>query len=211
MHGIGGLIAAALLLGLGKACLPVVCEQLDKYNCAADNETVITINIFGCSGKSCSLSTYLSWIDSDVNGLLYCSPANVPLPNANATICPVRPIGETLVNGDIYPIRCESKEDCRLENGNTTECVCGLDGFQYCQPLLGAEIFDSFWKACDSDTERTVDGEVWSYYTTLQQLYVYYISAPDCAKNLLSELVYLQSYSYSSWVFLSTLVLFLSL
>lgn len=207
MPGLPCVFATLLLLKLGRACLPVICGQLDRYNCAAYNETAITINSFGCSGRSCTLSSYINWVNSDPSGVLNCAETIYFAPTANSTTCPSRPAGERLANGDIYPIRCVTDADCVLESGNTTECICGLDGYQYCQPLLGAEVFDFFWKECASDLKRGVDGETWTYYSTLQQLYVYLVSAPSCARYTLEELAFLEAYGRAAGLVLTGLLL----
>ena len=195
MPSLPSVLATLLLLNLLRACVPVICSQLDRYNCAAYNETVVTINAFGCSELSCTLSSYLNWLSSGTSEVLKCVSTVYITPTVNDTTCPLRPAGEILVKGDIYPIRCVTNADCLLENGNTTECICGLDGYQYCQPPLGSEVFETLWNECDSDSERSVDGEVWTYYTTLQQLYVYQVSAPSCAQTILDELVLLAAYN----------------
>ena len=192
------------------ACIPVTCGQLDRFNCAAYNTTVITVNSFGCSGMTCTLRDLVEWLDSEDAGVLHCMP--VPYYNyfgtATTSRCPERPLSQNPANGDVYPIRCESSSDCEIQDGSQTPCICGLDGFQYCKPLLGSQVFESLWATCEENDDRAIDSSTWEYYEILQQLYVYQVSAPSCAQALLEELVYLQAFGYAC-VFSLGVVLFL--
>ena len=62
-------------------------------------------------------------------------------------------MGEMLLN-DIHPRRCNTSDDCILRNLSTSPCVCGLDGYSYCQAQWGSEVFDGYWQECNASDNQ---------------------------------------------------------
>lgn len=192
-----------LLVARVWGCVQVTCEQLDRYNCASLNDTIINVNSYGCSDRTCSIATFLPWQEEGSSNLLKCD-AIVSTDSgtvADSVLCDAKPTNQLLANGDIYPTRCKSSADCLLQDGSYNACVCGLDGFQYCAPTMGAEVFHRLWELCDETGQ--IDAEDWEHYQLLLKFYVQYTSAPSCALSIFSEFVSLSAYSSAQTLLLA--------
>ena len=191
-----------------QTCTPVSCVQLDRYNCAARNQSqsIVSVNLYGCSGMGCLLSSYQNWMDGETSDVLQCDQLQNYVPNTGITTCDPQPLGDTLSNGDVFPVRCQSSADCQLDNGSFAACICGLDGNMYCAPGLGAEVFHGLWDLCQSSATGQINTADYEHYLMLQRYYVQYISAPSCARSIFSEFQALDAYSFAAYLLLTSLV-----
>jgi len=72
---------------------------------------------------------------------------------------------------------CESDSDCKLSNGETTKCTCGLNGYKYCTYGPGDQInIDRSEAACSGDKDK------FTLYTLglALDVYLHYEEIPRC-------------------------------
>ena len=194
-------------------CVELSCAQLEPDQCAKIEDGKLYVNSSPCSDiRECSLEDMLLWYQemrfsnkkeanygcvNDLEGLDY-------LFDHDDIICGERDPGEDFVDG-AAPKKCQDSSDCLLKNGETTKCVCGSDGDLYCQYPNGNSAFDGFWEQCNEQKGKvTARDFVWN--TIYVQLYVQYLTAPDCAMDLFKEFQFLEEgLSWASSLALITL------
>lgn len=170
---------------------------LDMYVCASKVDNEFLINDYGCPDDTTCLMTevyvwYKSLLDENISDDIFkCIDSEginidpeIDQVKEEDVKCDSRPTGEML-EVDLHPKRCDSNKDCKLMNGELTECSCGMDGFKYCQPEWGSEVFEIFWFECD---DGEIDIDYWKYYKKLYKYYAFYITAPDCASVIFEDL-----------------------
>jgi hypothetical protein len=186
-------LGLVMVLGKGRADCPVVnCSNSQDIGvCAALQNGQVMINPVGCTATTfCQATELLDWYNNK-GSYIYCKEFSSP--NTPATMnCGTRNDFEGLKDG-IHPKRCNSISDCELLNGELSACECGMDGFMYCMPQWGSEVFDSYWDWCELQGMNVSYGW-WQYFASMHDYYNYYIAAPDCAMNIFWELQGLQSF-----------------
>ena len=67
-----------------------------------------------------------------------------------------------------------------------------MNGFAYCQPKLGSDVFEFMWDECNKNSMEMSQGSkrFWEIY---QEYYVYLASKPECSKDLFIELDEIQA------------------
>ena len=147
-------------------------ENLNISDCA-----VITALGFGvrpfAQNQTCRLYDILTsyWDNSPVGTLVPAANITSPAISPNLGIaCPSRILNSDLIgfSPSHNLLRCGSSQDCILENGSETDCVCGLDGNSYCLPHSSSAVFDEFWKECDrwGNFSRYKYWKKWVYYSS---------------------------------------------
>jgi hypothetical protein len=72
---------------------------------------------------------------------------------------------------------CDSDSDCKLSNGETTKCTCGLNGYKYCAYGPGDQInIDRSEAACSGDKDKFA---LYTLRLTLD-VYLHYEEIPEC-------------------------------
>lgn len=176
------------ILGQIAAACPVVqCGTEPIGVCGSRYSTTININYQGCTATTfCELENLFDWYNNG-GSYIYCKEFTSVDTSAYADVTCGNRDESTFLLEDIHPKRCNTSDDCILKNSENSPCLCGLDGFSYCQPQWGSEVFDLFWTYCDV-YNGTVPYSMWTYWENLQKYYNYYITAPDCAMNIFYEL-----------------------
>jgi len=182
---------------LGQDCPVASCEGLELNICVSKQSDNLLINEYGCpDDTTCLIKEVYSWFETlknnNINQSLYnCTSSDsveIDLDIMNATdedaICKDRNPGDMLELG-LHPKRCTSNEDCRLLSGALSTCSCGLDGYKYCNPEWGSEVFEAFWYECE---DGEVDLKYWKYYNRLYRYYPFYITAPDCSSRIFDDI-----------------------
>lgn len=176
-------------------CPFMECNNLGEGICAQIYENGIYINDKGCPRNfTCSaeeifkIHTETEFTEELWSVNLDCyeqtNPASTNVPNTPVE-CPERDIDDNLVSGS-HPKLCETDNDCITKNGINPPCACGIYGDKYCQPLIGSDVFEQFWKRCERDSTLTLkEWEVWQF---LVKTYVYLVSAPPCGEEVLEEM-----------------------
>ena len=67
-----------------------------------------------------------------------------------------------------------------------------MNGFSYCQPKLGSEVFEVMWDECSKNTMEMSQASkrFWELY---QEYYIILASKPECSKDLFIELEEIQA------------------
>ena len=172
-------------------CPIAQCQPLSVGECAKKESGKVHINGYGCTkDKTCLASEFENWYSSSET-VLMCTDEPESSSSSNDVECGTRDKNQMLAkaNGEyvLHPKRCNSDSDCLLQNGSTSPCKCGLDGYSYCSPQWGSEVFDDYWEYCDAGDGK-VKFEIYEYYRDLHDNYPYFILAPDCARNIIEEL-----------------------
>lgn len=179
------------------ACPIIDCGEQDIGVCARIEEDQIVVNSKGCTESTfCELLDLNSWYEN-AGSYLYCQEFDEDDSSKEDVKCPTRDKNQFLMD-DYHPKRCNSTDDCQMKNGNYTNCECGMDGYSYCMPEWGSEVYDLYWSFCDENNDKTTH-EIWNYFDLIHEYYSYYVTAPDCAVNIFYELQDLQDVpSFSS-------------
>lgn len=185
------------LLTLVTACPVTICGSNDIGVCGYSNTSHIILNDKGCiKDEYCNVDSINDWRDE--NGTyLHCKQFEDNDTTSDDVPCGQRDIHELLLE-DIHPKRCNSSSDCMMMNGKETDCLCGMDGYFYCLPEWGSEVFDLFWDYC-KDNDNKVTYDLWVYFKDLHDYYNYYVTAPDCAMLIFYELQNLDSLPDSAY------------
>lgn len=193
------IIFTLISLALSKETCPVyTCGTEAIGVCASKEDGSIILNEIGCTATTyCKLTSISDWYFNG-GSYFYCEEFSEDTESTDDVKCGDRD-KEEMLQEDIHPKRCNTTDDCILKNGQKSECLCAMDGFSYCQPEWGSEIFDLFWEYCDSSSGNTVSYDMWNYWSELQNHYNYYIAAPDCAMNIFYELQPLASVPEGAW------------
>jgi hypothetical protein len=179
------------------ACPVIDCGDQDIGVCASIEDGGVVLNERGCTkSTSCELLDLVDWNENS-GTFLYCQEFEDQDSHEDSVHCPERDKNEAL-ESDYHPVRCNSTQDCLTKNGNESECKCGMDGFSYCMPLWGSEVFENYWNFCEDGDGKT-SYKVWNYYRLMYLYYNFYISAPDCALNIFYELQDLQDAPSFAW------------
>lgn len=94
---------------------------------------------------------------------------------------------------DQHPKICSTDEDCEMESGRTTKCLCGLSksGNAYCS--LGANDLENQYKY---DAACTGDVDSFLYYLYYTDLFVYLQDRTECTDFVFKD-VTIWSYLYA--------------
>ncbi|CAG9324441.1 unnamed protein product [Blepharisma stoltei] len=182
-----------LLVYLAESTCPaIMCNSLETGAVALDSDGSVYVNFYGCPvGTYGSVESLMSWFKN--NGtVLFCHTLDTPSLDSSESIDCLTFPGEELLADTVYPKRCNSSTDCLLKDGGYVDCLCGLDGYSYCMPGWGADVFDGYWEYCDKHHNKTPQ-TYWQYYKDLHTYYNYWIMAPSCAQTTFIEFVTLQA------------------
>lgn len=92
-----------------------------------------------------------------------------------------------LVNTD-DDLLCDDDSDCKLSNGETTECLCGLNGNKYCTYGPGDQIYLNLSEAgCTGDKDKFT---MYSLGLGLD-LYLHYDEIPECLIQTFPDVAWL--------------------
>lgn len=172
-------------------CPAASCGSNDIGVCGTVEDSEIILNDKGCTkNKYCKVNNLVDWYNN-AGTYLYCEDIDDGSKDKSDVKCGKRNKDQRLLQ-DIHPKRCQSSGDCVLRNGKETECLCAMDGFAYCLPEWGSEVFELFWEYCN-DNDDTVTYEIWKYFSDLHDYYNFFIAAPDCAMLIFYELQDLES------------------
>ena len=172
---------------LAITCPDTSCTDLEVGVCATKSNSSIQLNKYGCpKGKCCFVTELQSWYNGETQHL-NCS--EMEQEEEESVECPSAPSSQMLQEG-LHPKRCESSEDCLAETGQKSDCVCGLDGFGYCKPLWGSEVFARYWEVCRENSQ--VSYQFWKYYQDLYNYYPEFVAAPVCSLRIFQEFQSLQ-------------------
>lgn len=181
-----------LHLAHSQECPIAKCKSLDADVCVVIADMFLVVNDNGCyKDEFCNVTTaYAQW-ETRVHDVIYCQEIPDHDYPSDDFECGDRDLTQRLDAG-VHPKRCKTDDDCLMGNGETTECECGLDGFKYCKPGLGSQVFDYLWADCD-DNGGDVTEEQWRYWLDYQTDYHFFVMAPDCARAIFYELEWLES------------------
>mmetsp|Transcript_3060 Transcript_3060/g.6330 ORF Transcript_3060/g.6330 Transcript_3060/m.6330 type:complete len:224 (-) Transcript_3060:1574-2245(-) len=185
-------LLAFVYLTQGQECPVAKCKELDPDVCVIVADMFLVINENGCyKDEYCNVTNAYEQWDARNHTVLYCEDLEDHDYSSDDFICEERDSTERLETG-VHPKRCNSDDDCLMKNGLTTACECGLDGFKYCKPGLGSQVFDYLWADCE-ERDGEVTEEQWRYWLDFQADYHYYVMAPACARAVFYELEWLMS------------------
>ncbi|CAG9322878.1 unnamed protein product [Blepharisma stoltei] len=199
-------------------CPQWVCQSLNYTVCATLQGTQILANSNGCpTDFYCKLEDFYDWSDllsPSSTKSFYCTRQNYDgvdsstIDSQGSSFCGTRNPDAFLAVGS-HPKKCTTQQDCKTREGWSTQCVCGLDGYFYCEADISSNAFDGYWKVCQISKNLTndlrIDARNRTYWNWYQKYYVEIISAPGCLGNLLWEfqiLSDLKSLALDSAVFL---------
>lgn len=177
-----------------KGCFVYICESLDSGVCAElitpENNT-ISINDLGCNGGHCKKSTVESEFSSGETQSL-CLEESTSTSAYTIVInyqvdCGIRnnDVLDRYMNISTYMFQ-ECPGLCYSESGETSECLCGYDGKEYCQPNKSSAIFDEFWKICVKN--NTIDYKTSLLWDYILNHFVDILTAPYCVDDVFTEI-----------------------
>jgi len=177
-------------------CIKTSCPKSETWNssdCA--NITALGFDVRpSAQNQTCRLYDILTsyWDNSPVGTLVPAANITSPAISPNLGIaCPSRILNSDLIGFSSTQnlLRCGSSQDCILENGSETDCVCGLDGNSYCLPHSSSAVFDAFWEECDrwGNFSRYKYWKRWVYFSSY---YVMWATSANltCVKQTIMEI-----------------------
>lgn len=189
----------ASVLQVSADCFKASCATLGYNVCASFSGSELNMNVLNCTeGLHCSIFETHHWAQlraqaGDNDGTLWCSDSEYdppsPIFDASQVTCGSRDPRQTLVEG-VYPKQCESPMDCELQNGEYSNCECGLDGFSYCAIEWGSTVMSDFWNACNNST-NLIDASDYKYWNEYRKIYIFDKTKPICAAALFDEFQFL--------------------
>ena len=197
------LLTSLLLCSVLSFCPIWNCTSMEYDVCVAIAENQLLVNTKGCDRDFyCSYTDVMTWYwpkQLPSREVFNCTRQSFS-PNvtfASETVfCGNRNPSDSLLTGT-HPKRCLSSSDCRTVGGWTTDCLCGMDGYMYCQPEIGSSAMDGYWTLCEEYQNQTNDPRITeaarAYWTGYLEYYTLVVSAPDCAWHILNEFLVLAS------------------
>lgn len=158
------------------------------------------LNSNGCSGShECSVLTLSAWTWSQESITQACAPVHdyfQPIVNWTGQRCPAMEENKGFKNY-AQNLTCYSDEDCELQDGTFTECVCAYrsDGLGVCLPDPSDPVtFAGYWDECKANYGHIKDQKAYMYWTWYRENWVWTQSTVDCVGMFweLDKLQYLQ-------------------
>lgn len=170
-----------LLSACAAGCRPAECWELELDQCSVVEEGRLYVNSKGCPWDlHCSLIEVLA----SPTGLP-CSETPIDLPLFTAHCGTRLPLKDFESGHSI--VECESEQDCRLVDGSTTACQCGLrsDGRGLCVADLSNSVFDAYWEDCVDGRLYSSDAvDMWSLHMALWPLQLSDLTCSDFFSEL---------------------------
>lgn len=215
-------MAIALLRLCAGFCPVWNCTSMAYDICVAISQNQLLVNTNGCDRDFyCSYTDVMNWYSPKSlpsRDLFNCTRQDFT-PNttlgSETVFCGNRNSNDNLLTGS-HPKQCLSVTDCQTQGGWTTDCLCGMDGYKYCQPEVGSGAMDGYWTLCEEHQNRTNDPRVTvaarAYWLGYLEYYTLVVSAPDCVWRVLNEFLVLSSLkeaaaSAAHWLLASPLLL----
>lgn len=179
------------------------CTSMVYDVCVAISQNQLLVNSNGCDRDFyCSYADVMKWYSPKAlpsRDQFNCTRQDFT-PNttigSDTVFCGNRNYNDELLSGS-HPKRCLSVSDCRTLGGWTTDCLCGMDGYMYCQPEMGSGAMEEYWTLCEEHQNRTNDPRVTeavkAYWLGYQEYYTLVRSAPDCVWRILNEFLVLSA------------------
>ena len=178
-----------LFVNVQSACYSYSCTDLGPGVCASlTGSQSIYLNTQGCNGGTCDRSEVESNFTLGLATTINCNTVNTPEVPYNITLntkvpCDTR-INTTDKNMNLstyFTTFCTGV--CYSETGNTSDCICGYDGNQYCRPNKSSGVFESFWSVCEQNNNMTdlKTNLLWEY---VLQYFVDIATAPYCTDDV---------------------------
>ena len=197
------MVIQLFLLGLASAsiCPLYSCSsELPEDICGTrlDYQTFL-LNSNGCSSSDCSVFTLSAWTWNSESITQACAPVHDPFqPALNWTSqrCPSMQENKGFKNY-AQNLTCYSEEDCELQDGSYTECVCVYrsDGMGVCRADPSDPVtFAGYWEECNANYGYIKDQKAYMYWTWYRENWVWTQSNVDCVGMFweLDKLQYLQ-------------------
>jgi len=225
------LLAALLPLSLSLVCPTFTCADLTSGTCAEKvTEETAKLSTIPCpTGQFCSGQRLYEdwwWNSGTALGSSYACVSEASY--AHTSVLDKEPYAQWpcfefesnkgLASGS-HPKDCQSDDDCLLEDGSRSSCLCGFRGVGQlnstsgvCQPHQSDPIFISNWVACNS--ERLIENrDVGFYYKVIHETYAVVHASPlPCAQSVLWEFALLKaSYAVAAAETLTAALVWLSL
>lgn len=182
-----------LLAALACACPTFQCQDLNQDVCAKRERGIILLNSLGCKADTnCSLSDLLLWENSKHLELTFpCSavdPENIVQrsPGKYGYHCGDRKSQRNLSVG-AHPKRCNSDEDCELQDHSLSTCGCSYRTEKYCVPSWDSDVFLQYWETCEKGGGRMYDFGEYYYWTLVKETYTYQQTPLPCVSDLFTE------------------------
>lgn len=140
----------SIVLALKTDCPIWVCDTLPDLTCGSVVGNIVYLNEKGCAWEACNkvyvyneylkmneTSAFIPCITDPYYTAVYPETVNYYVD------CPIQNSDANLANGT-DPKICLTDDDCLLQDGTKSECVCGMDGNYYCAPDISSELFGDF-------------------------------------------------------------------
>lgn len=177
------------------SCPKIVCGSHSSHLCSVFSDD--SIQLFPClNGEFCNIQNlYTNWEEGKTG--LECVHA---LENGSADsvfelmrdVCKNPPNAGKKLSGS-HPKKCNSNNDCVLNDGSLSECKCGLSvsGYRYCEISEGDDLsVEMFNAACKTDLTKFL------YLMMKVEFFVYLQDRPSCAGFVFEDLAAID-YLYS--------------
>lgn len=187
------LILSLSSVQLSLGCPKYSCKELDSDICARmDKNNTITLNQNVCEdGMICRLpSLYLWKYQAEIGDTLSCETAMTKEKGLQTfrVTCDERRPNRELAEGS-NPKRCEVDEDCLMQDGNYTQCKCGLGGNAYCKPDISSSIFDNYWEGCEKEWGELSNYTTFTYAAMLNAFYSELVDPASCSNDIFLEMI----------------------
>lgn len=170
-----------------EACPTFTCASIDKGYCAfLDEDKNVEFATRPCpEGTGCSLLSIVNFADS--SSAKCTKDITIEAAFDYKARCVERQPNSDLVFGT-HPKECSTNNDCQIQNGNFSSCICSFDGASYCQPELSSYLFDFYWEECDMHNGTVTNGKIITLMNLIYSYYVYTIQPPSCMLRYMFEL-----------------------
>jgi hypothetical protein len=179
------LLLACVVLSLG--CVEYQAAALTTSTCALQNSTGIYFNKQGCpTNYECTIEGLNIYFANSSRDSYECQVAtsqstdDLVWPNKQED-------NKDLLEGS-HPKICANSTECLLQDGNSSDCLCGLNGHAYCQPDFSSSVFQDYW-----DSQYTIGGllnqtSLYEYMRLLYKLYPYVSGSAEYAADFFKDL-----------------------